>query len=458
MNVALLVEMVAEGAPHRVIVGTREGGLTAEVVLAKARSAGRTFLAAGAQHVGFLDLNSAAFPVAMLGAASAGIPFAPVNYRLTDDQLSSVLRQLAPGVVVAGPEMVERAGSVEGIQVITTEELMSGDPATPSELDLPFVDPEEIAVLLFTSGTTGEPKAAVLRHRHLTSYIIGTVEFLSAGEDEAQLVCVPLVSHRRDRRGSELRLSGAGGSFTCRPSIRRSGCVWPTTKESRRPWWCPPCSAGYWPYWSSKAPSFRRSPCFLRRRPDAGGADRAGHAAVAPCRLRQRLRLDRDQLDHRRARRRTTIGIAWPAPIPRFAAVSVRLAGRCPRWRSRSATRRASPCRPATGARSTCGASRWPANTWAGSALVDDGWFPTNDAGWLDDEGFLFLEGRLDDVIVRGARTFRPARSKTPCWNTRRSPKRRSSACPTRSGERRSPPLWCSKPGQRSPRTNSGPL
>ena len=42
----------------------------------------------------------------------------------------------------------------------------------------PFVDPEEIGVLLFTSGTTSEPKAAVLRHRHLVSYIISSVEFL----------------------------------------------------------------------------------------------------------------------------------------------------------------------------------------------------------------------------------------------------------------------------------------
>ena len=42
------------------------------------------------------------------------------------------------------------------------------------------------------------------------------------------------------------------------------------------------------------------------------------------------------------------------------------------------------------------------------SVLTDDGWFPTNDAGYLDADGFLYLEGRLDDVIVRGAENLSP--------------------------------------------------
>ena len=37
-----------------------------------------------------------------------------------------------------------------------------------------------------------------------------------------------------------------------------------------------------------------------------------------------------------------------------------------------------------------------------------DGWFPTNDGGWLDDGGFLFVTGRLDDVIVRGGENISP--------------------------------------------------
>jgi acyl-CoA synthetase (AMP-forming)/AMP-acid ligase II len=41
-------------------------------------------------------------------------------------------------------------------------------------------------------------------------------------------------------------------------------------------------------------------------------------------------------------------------------------------------------------------------------ALGADGWFPTRDGGWLDGGGFLFVEGRLDDVIVRGGENLSP--------------------------------------------------
>ena len=43
-----------------------------------------------------------------------------------------------------------------------------------------------------------------------------------------------------------------------------------------------------------------------------------------------------------------------------------------------------------------------------GSVVDSDGWFPTRDAGSLDEEGFLFLEGRADDVIVRGGENLSP--------------------------------------------------
>ena len=43
-----------------------------------------------------------------------------------------------------------------------------------------------------------------------------------------------------------------------------------------------------------------------------------------------------------------------------------------------------------------------------GSQLDGDGWFSTRDRGWLDVDGYLFLDGRADDVIVRGGENISP--------------------------------------------------
>jgi len=43
-----------------------------------------------------------------------------------------------------------------------------------------------------------------------------------------------------------------------------------------------------------------------------------------------------------------------------------------------------------------------------GSRLDRDGWFPTRDGGSMDADGYLFLEGRIDDIIVRGGENISP--------------------------------------------------
>jgi acyl-CoA synthetase (AMP-forming)/AMP-acid ligase II len=43
-----------------------------------------------------------------------------------------------------------------------------------------------------------------------------------------------------------------------------------------------------------------------------------------------------------------------------------------------------------------------------GSTVDAEGWFPTRDAGSMDADGYLFLEGRADDVIVRGGENMSP--------------------------------------------------
>ena len=105
------------------------------------------------------------------------MPFAPINYRAPDEQLAGILGRVADGLMIADDDEVERLGVCGTPHIVTKGELAAAI-AEPHSGEHHFVDPEEIGVLLFTSGTTSEPKAAVLRHRHLVSYVISSVEFL----------------------------------------------------------------------------------------------------------------------------------------------------------------------------------------------------------------------------------------------------------------------------------------
>jgi fatty-acyl-CoA synthase len=125
--------------------------------------------------------------VTLFAAARVGAAFTPLNYRLADVDLLRIASRAAPAAAVVDHDMVGRVAMVDGLQIIETESL---DGVTAADF-LPDFDTETVAIMLFTSGTTGEPKAAVLRHRHVTSYVMGTLEFAAAGEEEATLVTVP---------------------------------------------------------------------------------------------------------------------------------------------------------------------------------------------------------------------------------------------------------------------------
>ena len=92
--------------------------------------------------------------------------------------------------------------------------------------------------------------------------------------------------------------------------------------------------------------------------------------------------------------------------------------------------------------------------TGLGSALDENGWFPTRDLALLDEEGYLFIIGRSDDTIIRGGENIAPAELEDVLVEHRTSTRWQSSVSRTPSGGR--PSLqWWSRPPESNPTPTS---
>ncbi|MFN2538748.1 MAG: AMP-binding protein, partial [Mycobacteriales bacterium] len=190
MRLPLLLDMVADAFGDRVLVGPREGGLTAAELRARVDTAAADLIASGADSVVYLALNGPALPVALFAAARAGLPLVPVNYRLGKEQLDALLTNHPKAFGIAEGAEAEAALDRAGISHTNPADWLAGLPLRPADAPVPL-DEDAPAVVIYTSGTTSAPKGVLLRHANLVSYVLGTVEFGSADEADAALVSVP---------------------------------------------------------------------------------------------------------------------------------------------------------------------------------------------------------------------------------------------------------------------------
>jgi acyl-CoA synthetase (AMP-forming)/AMP-acid ligase II len=406
MNLLLLLDMAAAGRGDEVAVQAGDGQLTASELLTSAWTGAE--VAAGASALAYVGTNGLAFPVGLFAAAAAGVPFVPLNYRLSDDQLHDLLAPLGDTLVVAEGDAAA-ALAARGHRVLDAGEFVAAARAggAGSVGEVP-ADGEGPAVLLYTSGTTATPKAAVLRHRHLTSYVIGTVEFAAAGTDEAVLVSVPpyhvaglanlLSNLYLGRRIVYLAQFDAAAWVE---AVRREGITNAMVVPTMLARICEELDAA-----GSALPSLRalsyggaRTPATVLQRvmtllPDVdltnayGLTETSSTIAV----------LGPD--DHRAARDGDPVATARLSSAGRvLPTVEVEVRGPL-----------GEPL-PAGEPGEVWVRGEQVSGEYAGrdDPLDAAGWFPTRDRGWLDDDGYLFIEGRSDDTIIRGGENIAPA-------------------------------------------------
>lgn len=104
--------------------------------------------------------NEPAFPVAYLGAIAAGLVAVPTSPALTAREATALARDIRPALVIAGPGVALPEGDWP---LLETAE-MAGFAALPPA---PFAmgDPERPGYIVFTSGSSGQPRAVVHAHR-----------------------------------------------------------------------------------------------------------------------------------------------------------------------------------------------------------------------------------------------------------------------------------------------------
>jgi acyl-CoA synthetase (AMP-forming)/AMP-acid ligase II len=402
----MLLEMAVDGDPDRTVLGPHNDGITASELLERSRRAATFFQKSGAEVVGYFGLNSDLLPVALFGAALAGIPFAPLNYRAPDEQLKGILGRVAGGLMIADDDEVERLGACGARHIVTKGEFAAAL-SEPVGGEHPFVDPEDVGVLLFTSGTTSEPKAAVLRHRHLVSYIISSVEFLGSEPTEAQLICVP--PYHIAGISAILSSLYGGRRIVYLPAFEAAAWVRTAAGERITHAMVVPTMLGRI---LEAVEDSGAEPVALRHLSYGGGR--------MPFELVERTMRDLPHVDLVNAYglTETSSTIAMLTPDDHreaFAsddpAVRARLAsvGR-PLPTLEVEVRGADEAVLPVGAKGEIWVrGEQVAGEYVGNnALSDEGWFRTRDAGWFDEAGFLFVDGRLDDVIVRGAENISP--------------------------------------------------
>jgi acyl-CoA synthetase (AMP-forming)/AMP-acid ligase II len=414
MNIALLLEMAAEAAPDRVALVCESKGWTYGELLAAARGAFELIQESGVDYVALLDESSEAAVIALFGAALAGVPYCPLNYRLADQDLAGLLGRIAPALIVGDEERVERIAGDQGHTVYSRELFAQKVQETvPASDDREYDPGEGVAVQLFTSGTTAAPKTAILRHSNLLGYILGTVEFASADEADAGLVVVP-----------PYHIAGISALMSAIYSGRKIVMLPNFSPEA----WLAVVEA-------EAVTNAFVVPTMLARiievldKAEAAGlatADVSSLRAISYGGGKMPLEVIAKALErfpgtgftNAYGLTETSSTIALLGPEDHRAA----LASDDPKIRARL-TSLGQPIptveieiRDEEGRVLPIGepgeiyvrGEQVSGEYKEKSALDAEGWFPTRDAGYMDADGYLFLSGRADDVIVRGGENMSP--------------------------------------------------
>lgn len=377
-------------------------------------------------RVGIIQVNCNQYIESYFAMAKLDAILVPLNFRAKADELGYMVANAEAKVLLMGNRYIDLVNTILP-QLPSVKQCISMDSSSEgmlyyediinsssSEECISEIDDEDVTILMYTAGTTGRPKGVPLRHSAFVVYVLENVEPANPEIEEKNLLTVPLYHVA----GIQAMLAAVYGGRTLVLMSQFEVKEWLETVQREQA-----TRAMLVPTMLKRIiddPDFTRYDLTSLQVITYGAAPMPFEVISKAIELMPWVRfinafgqtetastitmlgpedhiIEGSKEEREKKLKRLTSSIGRPLPD-----VEVRIIDE-----------EGNPLPPlevgeivARGPRMTTG--YWGDEEKASQLMTGDGWLRTGDMGWMDEEGYIYLAGRGDDMIIRGGENISP--------------------------------------------------
>src|SRR5882724_12012273 len=407
----MILDLLENGEPSSVAIRVAGGGPSVtyaqlrQQVDALARSLNQLGLGRG-DRIAMALPNGLEVIASFLAASTAGTA-APLNPAYTRDEFKFYLEDTGARALIVPPKDCDEARAAAADNVLIIEADIDGDgqvrfssAAAGAPRATEYPQPDDIALILHTSGTTSRPKRVPLSHANLSTSARNVAETYQLTSEDVSLCVMPLF-HVHGLVASTLATLSTGGTIVV-PAKFNPLSFWPTVREHRVTWY-------------SAVPTIHQVLLSRAKSSRPLGSEqlrfiRSCSAALAPqtmADIEEKFGVPileaygMTEAAHQMASNPLPPAARKAGSVGRGTAVEIAILDEA-----------GDQLPPGTvGEVSIKGPNvfgGYEGNAEANAESFSNGWFRTGDQGYLDTEGYLVLVGRLKELINRGGEKISP--------------------------------------------------
>ncbi len=377
-------------------------------------------------RIGMLQVNCPQYVESYLAAAKIGAIFVPLNFRAKVDELSYMVSNAEVKILFVGKRYWDTVAGLRP-QLSSVKQFIAIDEGgegrvyyedliqhSSAEEVASEIGDEDITILMYTSGTTGRPKGVPLRHDAFVTYVLQNVDPASPEVEERNLLTVPLYHVA----GIQAMLAAIYGGRTLVLMRQFEVKEWMETVQREKA-----MRAMLVPTMLKRViddPDFTKHDLTSLRIITYGAAPMPFEVIHKAIQVMPWVRfinafgqtetastitilspedhvITGTKEEQEKKLKRLTSSIGKPLPDVEIKIVDEEGKSLPPGEMGEILAR---------GPRIMTG--YWRDEQKTAQVITKDGWLRTGDLGWMDEDGYIFLAGRADDMIIRGGENISP--------------------------------------------------